>query len=271
MDKLSALDTEPIATEFGIGKYQMIDLIRAIRRPTWDPRDKADKPLLRRSLLKIADLKPEMQLDARVVNVVDFGVFVDIGLGESCLVHVSQLSSHYISDPQVIFSVGDLMKVWVTDLDTERRRVKLTAVRPGTKKSRPPRGGKGNRGGDGSSKATGETRPRKYGTPKPKSGKFSGGGRSDSRGGRREGGHGGRSGDNRNQKFARRPSKPKPVIPITDEMLTGDAPMRSFSDLLQFKKKDPVKPGGKKAGEGKKSPENTNDSKKSGDGDSAPG
>ena len=221
---MMALDLDAIGKEKSIGSMQMTDLVRAIRKPSWDPRDKTSKPIMRRGLIKINDLKPGMQLDAQVVNVVDFGAFVDIGLGESCLVHVSQLTTKFINDPQLVFAVGDVMKVWVVEVDTERRRAKLTALAPGTKKQRFSRSGGGGskrRGKHDGGGKDGQRKPGKYGG-KP--------------GGDRRGGS--KSSSNRREKFARRPPpKPKTVIPITEEMMTGDAPMRSFSDLLQFKKK----------------------------------
>ena len=224
IDRMMALDLDAIGKEKSIGSMQMTDLVRAIRKPSWDPRDKTSKPIMRRGLIKINDLKPGMQLDAQVVNVVDFGAFVDIGLGESCLVHVSQLTTKFINDPQLVFAVGDVMKVWVVEVDTERRRAKLTALAPGTKKQRFSRSGGGGskrRGKHDGGGKDGQRKPGKYGG-KP--------------GGDRRGGS--KSSSNRREKFARRPPpKPKTVIPITEEMMTGDAPMRSFSDLLQFKKK----------------------------------
>lgn len=215
IERIAALDLDAIASEKQVGKMLMTDLVRAIKKPLWDPRDKISKPISRRGILKADDLKPEMQLEAQVVNVVDFGVFVDIGLGESCLVHVSQLSTRYISDPQMVYAVGDILKVWVSEIDAQRRRVKLTAIRPGTKKE----SSRGRRRND--SKRDGTKPPRADGKPaharpahaRPKF--------------------------ERKKTERRPPAKPKPVIPITDEMLKGDAPMRSFSDLLQFKKKSP--------------------------------
>ena len=215
IDRITSLDLEAIAAENDIGKMLMTDLVRAIKKPLWDPRDKISKPISRRGILKADDLKPEMQLEAQVVNVVDFGVFVDIGLGESCLVHVSQLSTRYISDPQVVYAVGDILKVWVSEVDGERRRVKLTAIRPGTKKET----GRGRRPkGTGSSDAKPRRRDGKPAHARPAHArpKFE-----------------------RKKTERRPPAKPKKVIPITDEMLKGDAPMRSFSDLLQFKSKSP--------------------------------
>ena len=216
IDRLMALDLDAIGKERSIGSMQMTDLVRTIRKPSWDPREKTSKPIMRRGLIKINDLKPGMQLDAQVVNVVDFGAFVDIGLGESCLVHVSQLTTKFINDPQLVFAVGDVMKVWVVEVDTERRRAKLTALPPGTKKQRFSRSD----GGSSKRRHKGESKQGKYGG-KP--------------GGNRRGGP--KSNSNRREKFSRRPpAKPKTIIPITEEMIAGDAPMRSFSDLLQFKK-----------------------------------
>ena len=215
IDRITSLDLDAIAAENNVGKMLMTDLVRAIKKPLWDPRDKISKPISRRGILKADDLKPEMQLEAQVVNVVDFGVFVDIGLGESCLVHVSQLSTRYISDPQVVYSVGDILRVWVSEIDGERRRVKLTAIRPGSKKESRRRRRPSEEGGTGGKPARKDGRPA-HARPAHARPKFE-----------------------RKKTERRPPAKPKKVIPITDEMLKGDAPMRSFSDLLQFKSKSP--------------------------------
>ncbi len=259
LKKISELDVESIATSHSAGMLLVKDIVMALKRPKWDPRDKVSKPIFRRGIIKADDLKPEMQLDGQVVNVVDFGVFVDIGLGESSLVHVSQLSNHFIRDPHRLFSIGDVLKVWVSEIDSERRRVKLTAVRPGSKKpqSRRPRGpARSHEKGD---KGTASTN--KAGTSKPneqsahsnfKPGKFGGGPK----------GRGNRSSSQRtfSKEAPRRTHvrrKPKDIKPITDKMLKGDEPMRSFSDLAQFVSKKP------------ESPKEKQDSKKDGGTDSS--
>ena len=140
LKKINELDVQALADQHVAGRLLVRDILLALKRPQWDPRDKVNKPIFRRGIIKVDDLKSEMQLDAQVVNVVDFGVFVDIGLGESSLVHVSQLSNHFIKDPHRFFSVGDVLKVWVSEIDAERRRVKLTAIRPGSKKAFGPSG-----------------------------------------------------------------------------------------------------------------------------------
>ena len=215
LEKITQLDIDQIATENSAGKLLVRDILLAIRKPDWDPRDKVRKPIFRRGIIKVDDLKPEMQLDAQIVNVVDFGVFVDIGLGDSSLVHVSQLSSQYVRDPHRFCAVGDVLKVWVSEVDTARRRVKLTAIRPGAKPAAPR------------SRSSGGRKPahaRKTYEPKSKSKDRAAGNRSGRKPTRTD--------------YARR-KPPKPVKPITDEMLKGDEPMRSFSDLLQFVNKKP--------------------------------
>ena len=244
--KISELDVEAIATKHSAGMLLVKDIVMALKRPKWDPRDKVSKPIFRRGIIKADDLKPEMQLDGQVVNVVDFGVFVDIGLGESSLVHVSQLSNHFIRDPHRLFSIGDVVKVWVSEIDSERRRVKLTAIRPGSKKpqNRRPRGGRPQRsataaagkkeagpakeaGSSGDRSSRSNYKPGKFGSgPKGSSGQRSGGQRSYNKEAPR-------------RSHVRRPSKPKKIKPITDRMLKGDEPMRSFSDLAQFVNKKP--------------------------------
>ena len=234
---MSELDLSEIATQHDTGSLAVKDIIMTLKRPAWDPRDRVQKPIFRRGILKVDDLKPEMQLEGQVVNVVDFGVFVDIGLGESSLVHVSQLSNHYIADPHKVFAVGDAMKVWVTEVSAQQRRVRLTAIRPGTKKASSR--GRSNRGR--SKDQTGRA-PAKSGDAS--STEKSPQGNRGRRPGKYDGGRGGQTRRKDNPKYKRetRRSKPKPVKPITEKMLQGDEPMRSFSDLAQFVKRKPDDP-----------------------------
>jgi len=234
LKKINDLDVQALADQHVAGRLLVRDILLALKRPQWDPRDKVNKPIFRRGIIKVDDLKSEMQLDAQVVNVVDFGVFVDIGLGESSLVHVSQLSNHFIKDPHRFFSVGDVLKVWVSEIDAERRRVKLTAIRPGSKKPSGRRGKSGkpaeSRGESKSGATDRQSGSSPAGTRKP--GKYGGGkGRSTSRPGYAKGTF--------NKKSFAKKAKPKVVKPITDKMLKGDEPMRSFSDLAQFVNKSP--------------------------------
>ncbi|MDB4539815.1 helix-hairpin-helix domain-containing protein, partial [Saprospiraceae bacterium] len=220
IDKIMKLDIDQVASENSAGKMLVRDVLLAIRKPDWDPRDKVKKPIFRRGIIKVDDLKPEMQLEGQIVNVVDFGVFVDIGLGESSLVHVSQLSNQYVRDPYRFCAVGDVLRVWVSEVDADRRRVKLTAIRPGSKTASPHSRSAGARKHSHGKKPYGKK-------PKGRSGGYQGGRKS-----------------TRTDHARRKP--PKPVKPITDDMLTGDEPMRSFSDLLQFVNKKPEDAKGSK-------------------------
>ncbi len=113
-------------------------------------------------MLKLEDLTAGMELKGTVLNVVDFGAFVDIGLKDSGLVHISQLANRYIKSPHDVVSVGDVVSVWVMGVDGERKRVSLTMVKPGTERPRGerPSGGGGRRPqGEGAEPRGGERRP----------------------------------------------------------------------------------------------------------------
>ena len=201
IDAIRKLDAQKLSKELNVGELLLRDIINSICQPEFDPRRGLNRPVFRSGILKIDDLKKDLCLEAQVVNVVDFGVFVDIGLGTSCLVHVSQLASYFIRDPHRFFAVGDVLKVWVTEVDAAKRRVTLTAIKP--ESLRQPRGNRQER----------KTSGRSAGKP----GKFS----------KRK-----TTGKNNERRKSKRP--PKPVKPITDDMLKGAEPMRSFSDLAQF-------------------------------------
>src|SRR5439155_12219168 len=118
----------------------MQDILTSLTRPALDPRDNLPPPVFRRGIMKLEDLTPGMELSGTVLNVVDFGVFVDIGLSDSGLIHISRLADRFIRDPHEVVGVGDVLKVWVVDVDKTRRRVSLTAIPPGTERpTRPPR------------------------------------------------------------------------------------------------------------------------------------
>jgi uncharacterized protein len=106
------------------------------------------KPIFKKGVLKLEDLTAGMELKGTVLNVVDFGAFVDIGLKDSGLVHISQLANRYVKSPHDVVSVGDVVTVWVMGVDQERKRVSLTMVKPGTERHRGPQSG-GRRGGPG--------------------------------------------------------------------------------------------------------------------------
>ena len=119
------------------------DILAQLARPGRDPREDLPAPVFKQGVLKLEDLAPGMELTGTVLNVVDFGCFVDIGMHDSGLVHVSRLADRFIRDPHEVVAVGDIVKVWVMEVDKERRRVSLTMVRPGSERPRRPARGEG--------------------------------------------------------------------------------------------------------------------------------
>lgn len=127
-EKLKDMDEPSIAEEIGIGALTLKDILDALKRPERDPRDDFPQPLLRKNVLSMEDLEPGMELEGTVRNVVDFGVFVDIGVKQDGLVHISKMADHYVKHPMDIASVGDVVTVWVEQVDVEKGRISLTMV-----------------------------------------------------------------------------------------------------------------------------------------------
>ena len=122
-------DVDSIINKYGKeNEYTIKDILDAFIAPQRDPRDELDKPLLRCEALRIEDLKIGQELVGVVRNVVDFGVFVDCGVHEDGLVHISKISKNYIKHPSEVLSVGDVVKVWVLDVDLVRHKVSLTML-----------------------------------------------------------------------------------------------------------------------------------------------
>lgn len=119
-------DIKRISEEMAIGIPTLQDIIRELEKPGRDPRDEMPKPILRQDILKIQDLQKDMELMGTVRNVVDFGAFVDIGVKEDGLVHISQLSNKYIKHPKEVVKVGDIVKVKIMDVDINRSRISLS-------------------------------------------------------------------------------------------------------------------------------------------------
>ncbi len=106
-------------------------------RPGRDPREDLPPPVFKKGILKIEDLQPGMDLKGTVLNVVDFGAFIDIGLKDSGLVHISQMANRYVKCTYDVVAVGDVVTVWVLSVDKERHRVSLTMIPPGTERKPP--------------------------------------------------------------------------------------------------------------------------------------
>ena len=115
-----------LAEQLGIGVLTLDDIVSELMKPGRDPRDELAKPLLKTDVMELKDLKPDMVLDGTVRNVIDFGAFVDIGVHEDGLVHISRICDRYIKHPSEVLKVGDIVKVKVLEVDLKRKRISLT-------------------------------------------------------------------------------------------------------------------------------------------------
>lgn len=127
---LEKLDLALLAEQVGLGKETVKDMVQALSQPGRDLRDELSAPLLRTDVLSMEDLVPGMELEGTVRNVVDFGAFVDIGVKQDGMVHISKLSKGYIQHPTNVVSVGDVVTVWVDDVDLKKGRIALTMLKP---------------------------------------------------------------------------------------------------------------------------------------------
>ncbi|PCN42463.1 RNA-binding transcriptional accessory protein [Brevibacillus laterosporus] len=119
-----------MAAELEIGEPTLKDIVDSLLRPGRDPRDELPKPLLSKDVLKITDLSKGMKMQGTIRNVVDFGAFVDIGLKNDGLIHISQLKKGFVKHPLDVVAVGDIVDVWVMDIDEKRQRVGMTMISP---------------------------------------------------------------------------------------------------------------------------------------------
>ena len=242
-ERIAKIDAAALAAELQVGTMLLRDIVAQLARPGRDPREDLPPPIFKHGVLKLEDLTAGMELTGTVLNVVDFGAFVDIGMHDSGLVHVSQLADKFVRDPHDVVAVGDIVKVWVLEVDKQRRRVSLTMIPPGHERQPARRHGRPESAGrpqearpEGRGKPPGppprtpaqppsETAgaaapPRRFDRPPSE-------GRPPGRPSARPEGRG----PNRPPP---RPRPPKPLIPLSEDMKTGKAPMRSFGDLLQF-------------------------------------
>jgi len=263
-DRAAALDLETLSGELGVGRLLLADIVEQLARPGRDPREDLPKPFFKKGVLKLEDLQPGMELLGSVLNVVDFGAFVDIGLHDSGLVHISHLSNDYVRDPHDVVSVGQVVRVWVLEIDKGRRRVALTMIKPGTgRQDGGPRRGNGHAEGqheqgrsqERQSQGRGRDQSRSQGRPPrpprvPAAGTAAEGGgvampaapRADrpQGGGRPQaGGRGGRGGRGRPPQREQEPrvyvaKAEKVAKPLTKGMKEGKEPLRTFGDLKQF-------------------------------------
>jgi uncharacterized protein len=126
--KLQSVDIKSVAAQLNVGEATLADIIAELQKPGRDLRDEMPAPLLRSDVLTLEDLKPGMELQGTVRNVIDFGAFVDIGVKQDGLVHISKLKKGFVKKPSDVVSVGDIVKVWVESVDINRHRIQLTMV-----------------------------------------------------------------------------------------------------------------------------------------------
>jgi uncharacterized protein len=260
-ERAAALDLDSLSGELGVGRLLLADIVEQLARPGRDPREDLPKPFFKKGVLKLEDLQPGMELLGSVLNVVDFGAFVDIGLHDSGLVHISHLSNDYVRDPHDVVSVGQVVRVWVLEIDKGRRRVALTMIKPGTgRQDGGPRRGDGQAEGQqeqGRPQGRGRDQNRSAGRPPrpprvPAAGAPANGGvatpataRTDrpQAGGRPQGvgrpQGGGRGGRGRPPQREQEPrvyvaTAEKVAKPLTKKMKEGKEPLRTFGDLKQF-------------------------------------
>jgi uncharacterized protein len=250
-ERAAQLNVDQLAGEVQLGSLTLSDVLAQLQRPGRDPRESLPQPIFKRGVLKLEDLTSGMELHGTVLNVVDFGAFVDIGLKDSGLVHISQLANRYVPDPHQVVSVGDTVHVWVLEIDKQRHRVSLTMIEPGTR--RPAE----NRRGPQERRAEGRRPPKPHTSPaggtQPADGQAAG-----SQAANAQPASGAPAGQPPRPRFRKPPPsharpggqkkpmhaktefkpkpkpKPKPVVPLTKDMKEGKAPLRTFGDLQQF-------------------------------------
>jgi transcriptional accessory protein Tex/SPT6 len=239
--KLKTIAPEEFAARLQIGLPTLRDILEALARPGRDPRDDLPPPIFKKGILKLEDLQAGMELKGTVLNVVDFGAFIDIGLKEGGLAHISQMANRYIKSPHEIVSVGDVVTVWVLSVEQDRRRVRLTLIKPGTERKpperkpqpprqegerRPPRGRRPPPRGDRRPPAptspphpAGAEAPAPVAAPSVRSAPPP---RPQQRPPQRP------------PLPPRKPSRPQPKPKLTQAALEGEAPLRTFRELMAF-------------------------------------
>ena len=121
-------DKKKLCEELNVGEITLSDIVKELEKPGRDPREDGPSPILRSDVLDFKDLKPGMILKGTVRNVIDFGAFVDIGVHQDGLVHISRMSTKFIKHPLEVVSVGDIIEVKIVDVDEKKKRIGLSMV-----------------------------------------------------------------------------------------------------------------------------------------------
>lgn len=231
--KLATLPLEETATRLTIGVPTLRDILDALARPGRDPREDLPEPVFKKGILKLEDLQPDMELKGTILNVVDFGAFVDVGLKDSGLIHISQLANRFIKNPHEVVTVGDVVTVWVKSVDKDRRRVSLTMIPPGTERKPPER-----RPAPQEGPPQGERGPQRGGPPRGR--RQPPPGRRDARPARSPASQeaappaAAAASAARPAPPPRKPYREPPKPKLTKAALEGEAPLRTFSELMAF-------------------------------------
>lgn len=231
--KFAELNLDEYARKYQLSAVQFDDLLHALARPGKDPRMDQPAPLMKKKLLKLEDMYPGMELKGTVLNVVDFGAFVDVGLKDSGLVHISQLANKYIKSPYDHVSVGDVATVWVMNVDMDRKRVSLTMIPPGTDRKpaeRKPAPAQRERREAPSDRGQRPPKPR-YPAQVASPGKPSAANQLPPPPPRSGGRPPSESGSRAPVRYTQPPRKPKPPPKLSEEALKGSTPLRTFSEL----------------------------------------
>ncbi len=130
LDMIKLKGVDEVCELCGVGKPTLMDIANELMKPGRDLRDDLPAPMLRSDIMDMKDLKPGMELMGTVRNAIDFGIFVDIGVHQDGLVHISQITNKYIKHPSEVVKVGDIVKVWVISVDVEKKRISLTMKKP---------------------------------------------------------------------------------------------------------------------------------------------
>jgi uncharacterized protein len=138
--KLNGVNLPEFAAKLSAGEPTIRDIFEALARPGRDPREDLPPPIFKKGVLKLEDITPGMELKGTVLNVVPFGAFVDIGLKESGLVHISQMANRYIKSPYDVVAVGDVITVWVMEVKPGEKKISLSMIAPGQERGRGPGG-----------------------------------------------------------------------------------------------------------------------------------
>jgi protein Tex len=254
-EKLKTVNPAELATRLNAGEPTVRDILDALAKPGRDPRDDRPPPIFKRGILKLEDLQPGMELKGTVLNVVPFGAFVDIGLKDTGLVHISQMANRYIKNPYEVVAVGDVVTVWVIKVEGDRRRASLTMIPPGSERkpperrpmeARPPQQQQSQPRGDRPPGDRGPRPPRSGGPPAQRASGPPPSRVGPPRSGPPRGGPRPPRPENERQAPApppappppppppRKPPKPKVLPKLSQDALKGKAPLHSFGELEAF-------------------------------------